>query len=138
MDKNLSMLVCLHTDNKADLKELHKIYLRLKKIHIFKSMFFFSKEQEKTLTELFEREEGENSKFIINKIVNDNENFVSFKRNPDILSDSEYGICSRLLIKLPFIVFEREEKDCRFIKNNRRFANGKHRKRDPRMVENRN
>ena len=32
------------------------------------------------------------------------------KRNPDILSDSEYGICSRLLIKLPFIVFEREEK----------------------------
>ena len=79
-------------------------------------MFFFSKEQEKTLTELFEREEGENSKFIINKIVNDNENFVSFKRNPDILSDSEYGICSRLLIKLPFIVLNEKKKDCRFIK----------------------
>ena len=81
MDKNLSMLVCLHTDNKADLKELHKNIFEIEEDpYFFKSMFFFSKEQEKTLTELFEREEGENSKFIINKIVNDNENFVSFKK----------------------------------------------------------
>ncbi|PFO75676.1 hypothetical protein COJ86_03840 [Bacillus cereus] len=112
MDKNLSMLVCLHTDNEADLKELHKNIFEIEEDPYFfkKYVFSFTKEQEKTLTELFEREEGENSKSIINKIVNDNENFISFKRNPGILSDSEYGICSRLLIKLPFIVFERGEK----------------------------
>ncbi|EJV95956.1 ABC-three component system middle component 1 [Bacillus toyonensis] len=112
MDKNLSMLVCLHTDNGADLKELHKNIFEIEEDPYFfkKYVFSFTKEQEKTLTELFEREEGENSKSIINKVVNDNKNFISFKRNPDILNDSEYGLCSRLLIKLPFIVFERGEK----------------------------
>ena len=38
------MLVCLHTDNKADLKELHKNIFEIEEDPYFlKSMFFFFK-----------------------------------------------------------------------------------------------
>lgn len=112
MDKNLSMLVCLKTEVDSDKKDLHKNIFEIEEDPYFfkKYVLAYTTEQEKILKGLFDQSKIENSKSIINNIVNDTENFISFKRNPDILNNSEYAICSRLLIKLPFIVFERGEK----------------------------
>ena len=48
MDKNLSMLVCLHTDNKADLKELHKNIFEIEEDPYFlKVCFSFQRSKRK-------------------------------------------------------------------------------------------
>lgn len=112
MDKNLSMLVCLRSDDELKKKELLKKIFEIEEDPYFfkKYVFSYTDEHYKILSDYFESNNNIHSKTLLNNIVNDNELFISFKSQPNDASNSLYNLCSKLLIKLPFVVFERGEK----------------------------
>ena len=112
MDKNLSLLVCLRNDNEISSTGLQKKIFEIEEDPYFfkKYVFTYNDVQREILSDYFNSPDT-HSRRLLNNIVNDNELFISFKKNPNDNSNNLYSLCSKLLIKLPFIVFERDEKE---------------------------
>ncbi|MGE1163661.1 ABC-three component system middle component 1 [Peribacillus simplex] len=111
MDKNLSMLVCLKRERELGYDEPFKKTFEVEEDPYFfkKYVFTYTEEQENALTQLFKQDKSD-SKTILNDVVNNTSLFVAYKNQPFDVENSIYNLCSKLLIKLPFLVFERGEK----------------------------
>lgn len=107
MDKNLSMIVCVNVSNNEIQKISEKIF------EIEEDPYFFKKYvityDENNYTELkgqFDMGQ-ESSNVILNKIINDSTMFLSYKMNENNNSTSLYEICTKLMIKIPFMKLEK-------------------------------
>lgn len=111
MDKNLSMLVCLRNDDVTLKKELIKKVFEIEEdpYYFKKYVLTYTEEQYQELLKYFHENYMKESSIILNNIVNDIHLFNLFKKEPNDYSNSLFNLCSKLLIKLPFIVFERGE-----------------------------
>lgn len=107
MDKNLSMVVCVNTDSITDQKITEKVF------EIEEDPYFFKKYviayNEYHYTELKRQFDigTESSTVLLNKIANDTEKFLNYKKG-EINNDSIlYEICTKLMIKIPFLILEK-------------------------------
>ncbi|ALC84842.1 hypothetical protein AM499_02695 [Bacillus sp. FJAT-22090] len=112
MDKNLSMLVCLRNDDVTLKEELVKKVFEIEEdpYYFKKYVLTYKEEQYQELLKYFQENNIKESRTILNNIVNNIELFSLYKKEPNDYSNSLFNLCSKLLIKLPFIVFERDEK----------------------------
>jgi hypothetical protein len=120
MDKNLSMLVCLENKMEGNNEELMKNIFNIEEDPYFfkKNVFVYNREQEKLLRNLFSDKKNISSESILNEIINNTQKFVDFKNQPDEINNSLYGVCSRLLIKLPFLIYKREKRQIESLSKN--------------------
>jgi hypothetical protein len=105
MDKNLSMLVCMNSDE-IKAKELSEVIFEIEEDPYFfkKYVLSYTNSQGEQLRELFSDEKCI-SNILLNKIVNDSEKFSEFKNAQDNSETGLFEICSKIMIKLPFIRF---------------------------------
>lgn len=107
MDKNLSMIVCVKTDGNEIQKVSEKIF------EIEEDPYFFKKYvityDENNCTELKNQFDmvQESSNVILNKIINNSRMFLSYKMNENNNETSLYRICTKLMIKIPFMKLEK-------------------------------
>ncbi|PKF44481.1 hypothetical protein CW664_10550 [Macrococcoides caseolyticum] len=107
MDKNLSMIVCVKTDNDETQKNSEKIFEIEEDPYFFKKyVITYDDNNSKELKAKF-NETGESSNAILNRIINDSTMFLSYKMNENNTLTSLYEICTKLMIKIPFIRLEK-------------------------------
>lgn len=107
MDKNLSMIVCVKTDNDETQKNSEKIFEIEEDPYFFKKyVITYDDNNSKELKAKF-NEGGESSNVILNRIINDSTMFLSYKMNENNALTSLYEICTKLMIKIPFMRLEK-------------------------------
>ncbi|MER2175331.1 MAG: ABC-three component system middle component 1 [Carnobacterium sp.] len=103
IDKNLSMIVCYRESVKEDITKQNKIYFDIEEdpYYFKKYLLSYSDMEEEKLLELFYEEDSTTE--LINNVVTNTEYFEKFKS--EVVTDSSilYKICSKMMIKIPFI-----------------------------------
>jgi hypothetical protein len=108
MDKNLSMLICINSD-RFDNNTLSDVVFELEEDPYFfkKYVFEYNRFQLEQLKILFSNILDSNS--ILNSIVNNSNYFLDFKSSNKSTETLLYEICTRLMIKLPFIGLNKKQ-----------------------------
>ncbi|MGE6489192.1 ABC-three component system middle component 1 [Paenisporosarcina sp. NPDC076898] len=110
IDKNLSMLVCLKQSDRSKDKIMDLIFEIEEDPYYFKKyVISYSQKELENLSSLFNEEE-KSSNMILNDIVNNSSLFSKFKNSNEGSEAELYDISSKLLIKVPFIRFQRNDK----------------------------
>lgn len=104
MDKNLSMIVCFNMDGNNTEKISEKIFDIEEDPYFFKKYVITYDGQNTEKLKLHFEGRIENSNTILNRIINDSNNFLEYKEDT---STSLYEICTKLMIKIPFIKLEK-------------------------------
>jgi hypothetical protein len=109
MDKNLSLLICLNRETElSDLERNREIFQVEEDPYFFKKyVFTYTEKQAQEFLEVLLRHETKNTKEIINNIINDKDDFIELKNHPQ--KNTVYNLCSKLMIKIPFLILERGE-----------------------------
>lgn len=107
MDKNLSMLVCINS-NKTNEKNLSEIIFEIEEDPYFFKKYVITYD-ERHLIGLKSQFDAidKNSNILLNEIVNDTEGFLNYKRAENNNESALYEICSKLMIKIPFLKLEK-------------------------------
>ncbi|HAM80895.1 ABC-three component system middle component 1 [Ornithinibacillus bavariensis] len=107
MDKNLSMIVCVNTTNSKTKKITDKIFEIEEDPYFFKKyVITYNIDSYKQLEKLFGGKD-ESSNSILNRIINDTNKFLAFKKNEENDTTVLYEICTKLMIKIPFLRLEK-------------------------------
>lgn len=103
IDKNLSMIVCYRESVEEDITKQNKIYFDIEEdpYYFKKYLLSYSDMEEEKLLELLYEEDSTTE--LINNVVTNTEYFAKFKS--EVVTDSSvlYKICSKMMIKIPFI-----------------------------------
>lgn len=103
IDKNLSMIVCYRESVEEDITKQNKIYFDIEEdpYYFKKYLLSYSDMEEEKLLELLYEEDSTTE--LINNVVTNTEYFEKFKS--EVVTDSSilYKICSKMMIKIPFI-----------------------------------
>jgi hypothetical protein len=107
MDKNLSLLICLKREKELTNEERSQEIFQVEEDPYFfkKYVLTYTEEQALILEELFQRDKTKNSQQIINEVINNKDAFIELKNDPK--KSSLYNLCSKLMIKIPFLILER-------------------------------
>ncbi|MEH7238090.1 ABC-three component system middle component 1 [Bacillus sp. JJ1562] len=107
MDKNLSLLICLKRKKELSNEERSQEVFQVEEDPYFfkKYVLTYTEEQSHILEELFKRDKTKNSQQIINEVINNKDAFIELKNDPK--KRSLYNLCSKLMIKIPFLILER-------------------------------
>ncbi|PAF35684.1 hypothetical protein CHH58_15830 [Terribacillus saccharophilus] len=110
MDKNLSMLICINSD-RFDNNTLSDVVFELEEDPYFfkKYVFEYNRVQLEQLEILFNNIKDSNS--TLNSIVNNAKYFLDFKSSNKNTETLLYEICTRLMIKLPFLGLNKQQED---------------------------
>lgn len=107
MDKNLSMIVCVNTTNSKTKNITDKIFEIEEDPYFFKKyVITYNMDSYKQLEKLLGGKE-ESSNSILNRTINDTNKFLAFKKNEENDTTVLYEICTKLMIKIPFLRLEK-------------------------------
>ncbi|WNF23154.1 ABC-three component system middle component 1 [Mesobacillus jeotgali] len=109
MDKNLSLLICLNRETElSELERNREIFQVEEDPYFFKKyVFTYTKKQANELSEMLQKHKTKSTKEIINNIINNKDDFIELKNHPQ--KNTIYNLCSKLMIKIPFLILERGE-----------------------------
>ncbi|NRG29990.1 hypothetical protein HRF69_23125 [Bacillus circulans] len=106
MDKNLSMIVCVNTTNSKTKNITGKIFEIEEDPYFFKKyVITYNMDSYKQLEKLFGGKESSNN--VLNRTINDTNKFLAFKKNEENETTVLYEICTKLMIKIPFLRLEK-------------------------------
>lgn len=106
MDKNLSMIVCVNTTNSKTKNITDKIFEIEEDPYFFKKyVITYNMDSYKQLEKLFGGKESSNN--MLNRTINDTNKFLAFKKNEENETTVLYEICTKLMIKIPFLRLEK-------------------------------
>lgn len=108
IDKNLSMLVCYEYDDDNNFASLSKKFYEIEEdpYYFKKYLLMYSKEEKIIL--LNETQHEKSITEFINSNVNNISNFEEFKKKNDDIRSITYQICSKIMIKIPFLTLNHE------------------------------
>lgn len=108
MDKNLSLIVFVKTDNNEIQKNSEKIFEIEEDPYFFKKyVVTYHEDNYIKLKNRFDTSH-ESSNEILNKVINDSTMFLDYKTNENNSDEiSLYEICVKLMVKIPFIKLEK-------------------------------
>ncbi|MBA4535918.1 hypothetical protein H1Z61_01870 [Bacillus aquiflavi] len=107
MDKNLSMIVCVNTTTSKTKNITDKIFEIEEDPYYFKKyVITYNMDSYKQLEKLFGGKD-ESSNSILNRTINDTNKFLAFKKNEENDTTILYEICTKLMIKIPFLRLEK-------------------------------
>lgn len=107
MDKNLSMIVCIKVNNDEKGTNPGEIFEIEEDPYFFKKyVITYNENNSAELKSHFDMV-NENSNVILNKIINNSAMFLSYKMNENSNSAKLYELCTKLMIKIPFMKLEK-------------------------------